>query len=62
MTARHGADWCKSRALDCVVTFMSGQVVCLAKGGGGKICLACEALGAVAFRGAVIAATVCAGI
>ena len=62
MTAGRGADWCKPRALDCVVAFVGGQVVCLAKGGGGEICQAGEALGAVAFLCAVIAATVCAGI
>ena len=39
------------------VAFMGGNVVCLAEGGGGECCLAGETLGAVAIRGAVIAAT-----
>ena len=62
MTAGRGADWCKSRVLDCVVAFVGGQVVCLAKGGGGEICLAGETLDAIAFRGTMVAATVGAGI
>ena len=37
---------------------MGGEVVCLAEGGGGECCLAGKTLGAVTFRGTVVAATV----